>query len=149
MKVWILRHGQAEGHAPTDAERNLTEHGRAEVLRSAAHLIGQPLGAIIASPYVRAQQTAQLVHEALGFQPEIRTVPWLTPDGDVQQVLEKLDTDDDVLLVSHQPLVGSLISFLQHGHQRQPQPMYTASLAQLEGDFPLAGLMSLVDVKNP
>ncbi|RFD27384.1 phosphohistidine phosphatase SixA [Pseudomonas sp. GL93] len=149
MKVWILRHGEAQAHAPTDAERNLTEHGRAEVVRSAAHLIGQPLGAIIASPYVRAQQTAQLVRDVLGFQPEIRTVPWLTPDGDVQRVLEKLDTDDDVLLVSHQPLVGSLISFLQHGHQRQPEPMYTASLAQLEGDFPLAGLMSLVDVKNP
>ena len=149
MKVWILRHGEAQAHARTDAERNLTEHGRAEVLRSAAHLIGQPLGAIIASPYVRAQHTAQLVRDVLGFQPEIRTVPWLTPDGDVQRVLEKLDSDDDVLLVSHQPLVGSLISFLQHGHQRQPQPMYTASLAQLEGDFPLAGLMSLVDVKNP
>ncbi|MBI6976195.1 MULTISPECIES: phosphohistidine phosphatase SixA [Pseudomonas] len=149
MKVWILRHGEAQAHARTDAERNLTEHGRAEVLRSAAHLIGQPLGAIIASPYVRAQQTAQLVRHVLEFQADIVTVSWLTPDGDVRQVLEKLDTDDDVLLVSHQPLVGSLISFLQHGHQRQPQPMYTASLAQLEGDFPLAGLMSLVDVKNP
>ena len=149
MKVWILRHGEAQAHARTDAERNLTEHGRAEVLRSAAHLIGQPLGAIIASPYVRAQQTAQLVRDVLGFEREILTVPWLTPDEDVRQVLEKLDTDDDVLLVSHQPLVGSLISFLQHGHQRQPQPMYTASLAQLEGDFPLAGLMSLVGVKNP
>lgn len=149
MKVWILRHGEAQAHARTDAERNLTEHGRAEVLRSAAHLIGQPLGAIIASPYVRAQQTAQLVRDVLGFEREILTVPWLTPDEDVRQVLEKLDTDDDVLLVSHQPLVGNLISFLQHGHQRQPQPMYTASLAQLEGDFPLTGLMSLVDVKNP
>ncbi|EIK62338.1 phosphohistidine phosphatase SixA [Pseudomonas lactis] len=149
MKVWILRHGEAQAHARTDAERNLTEHGRAEVLRSAAHLIGQPLGAIIASPYVRAQQTAQLVRHVLEFQADIVTVPWLTPDGDVRQVLEKLDTDDDVLLVSHQPLVGSLISFLQHGHQRQPQPMYTASLAELEGDFPLAGLMSLVGVKNP
>nr|WP_189672250.1 phosphohistidine phosphatase SixA [Pseudomonas sp. SWRI18] len=144
-----MRHGEAEGQAPTDAERNLTEQGRAEVLRSAAHLIGQPLGAIIASPYVRAQQTAHLVREALGFAADIRTVPWLTPEGNPLQVLEKLDSDDNVLLVSHQPLVGSLISFLQHGHQRQPQPMYTASLAELEGDFPLAGLMSLVSVKNP
>ncbi|MBC3245762.1 phosphohistidine phosphatase SixA [Pseudomonas lurida] len=149
MKLWVLRHGEAEGHARTDAERNLTEHGRAEVLRSAAHLIGQPLSAIIASPYVRAQQTAHLVREVLGFEPDIRTVPWLTPEGNPQQVLEKLDSDDNVLLVSHQPLVGSLISFLQHGHQRQPQPMYTASLAELEGDFPLAGLMSLVSVNNP
>jgi phosphohistidine phosphatase len=58
VKLWILRHGEAEGHARTDAERNLTEHGRGEVLRSAAHLIGQPITAIVASPYVRAQQTA-------------------------------------------------------------------------------------------
>ena len=149
MKLWVLRHGEAESHASSDAQRNLTEHGRQEVLHSAAHLIGQPISAIIASPYVRAQQTAQLVREALGFVPEIRTVPWLTPDGNPLQVLEKLDTDDNVLLVSHQPLVGSLISFLQHGHQRQPQPMHTASLAELEGDFPLAGLMSLVSVNNP
>ena len=149
MKLWVLRHGEAESHAASDAQRNLTEHGRQEVLHSAAHLIGQPISAIIASPYVRAQQTAQLVREALGFVPEIRTVPWLTPDGNPLQVLEKLDTDDNVLLVSHQPLVGNLISFLQHGHQRQPQPMHTASLAELEGDFPLAGLMSLNSVKNP
>ncbi|MDI5124298.1 phosphohistidine phosphatase SixA, partial [Salmonella enterica subsp. enterica serovar Montevideo] len=137
MKLWVLRHGEAEGHARTDAERELTEHGRAEVLRSAAHLIGQPVDAIIASPYVRAQQTAQLVRQALGFEADIRTVPWLTPEGNPLEVLNKLDSDDNVLLVSHQPLVGSLISFLQHGHQRQPQPMHTASLAELEGDFPL------------
>ncbi|WP_271043748.1 phosphohistidine phosphatase SixA [Pseudomonas sp. VB3] len=149
MKLWVLRHGEAESHAPSDAQRNLTERGREEVLHSAAHLIGQPISAIIASPYVRAQQTAQLVREALGFVPEIRTVSWLTPDGNPLQVLEKLDTDDNVLLVSHQPLVGNLISFLQYGHQRQPQPMHTASLAELEGDFPLAGLMSLNNVKNP
>ena len=149
MKVWVLRHGEAQAHARTDAERNLTEQGRAEVLRSAAHLIGQPLSAIFASPYVRAQQTAELVREALGFEADIRTVPWLTPEGNPLRVLEKLDTDDNVLLVSHQPLVGSLISFLQHGHQRQPEPMYTASLAELEGDFALAGLMSLISVRNP
>lgn len=149
MKLWILRHGEAEAHARTDAERNLTERGRAEVLRSAAHLIGQSLNAIIASPYVRAQQTARLVREALGFVPDIRTVPWLTPEGSPEQVLAHLEAEDNVLLVSHQPLVGNLISFLQHGHSRQPQPMYTASLAQLEGEFALAGLMSLVSVKNP
>ncbi|PHN21471.1 phosphohistidine phosphatase SixA [Pseudomonas sp. ICMP 460] len=152
MKLWILRHGEAQAQARTDAERNLTEQGRGEVLRSAAHLIGQPISAILASPYVRAQQTAELVRDALGFEPPIKTVAWLTPEGNPLQVLAQLDTDsadDNVLLVSHQPLVGSLISFLQHGHQRQPQPMHTASLAELEGDFPLAGLMNLVSVKHP
>ncbi|MDP9533701.1 phosphohistidine phosphatase SixA [Pseudomonas protegens] len=149
MKLWVLRHGQAESHAPTDAQRNLTAHGREEVLGSAAQLIGQPISAIIASPYVRAQQTAQLVREALGFEAEIRTVPWLTPEANPLLVLQQLDGADNLLLVSHQPLVGSLIGLLQHGHLRDPQPMNTASLAELEGDWPLAGLMTLNGVKHP
>ncbi|MBW8357266.1 MAG: phosphohistidine phosphatase SixA [Pseudomonas sp.] len=149
MKLWVLRHGQAESHAPTDAQRNLTAHGREEVLGSAAQLIGQPISAIIASPYVRAQQTAQLVREALGFEAEIRTVSWLTPEANPLLVLQQLDGADNLLLVSHQPLVGSLIGLLQHGHLRDPQPMNTASLAELEGDWPLAGLMILNGVKHP
>jgi len=50
MKVWVLRHGEAEpyGSRP-DSERALTEHGRKEVLHSAAKLMGQPLTAIYAS----------------------------------------------------------------------------------------------------
>lgn len=145
MKLWVLRHGEAQARANTDAERRLTEHGREQVLFSAARLLGQPLQAIIASPYVRAQQTAALVHDALGFADPVRTVPWLTPESDPQQVLTELERlrFEQVLLVSHQPLVGSLVSLLEHGHRQQPAPMSTASLAQLEGEWPLAGLMTL------
>lgn len=149
MRVWVLRHGEAEGHARSDAQRKLTDHGREEVLRSAAHLIGRDIRAIIASPYVRAQQTAQLVREALGFEPEIRTVAWLTPESNPLDVLKHLDNDDDVLLVSHQPFVGELISLMLHGHMRQPQPMHTASLVELEGEWPLAGSMTLLSAYHP
>ncbi|MDD2061270.1 phosphohistidine phosphatase SixA [Pseudomonas sp. GD03860] len=145
MKLWVLRHGEAEPRARSDAERNLTAHGREQVLRSAAHLLGQPLQAILASPYVRAQQTAALVHEALGFDKSVVTVPWLTPDTEPGQVIAALDALglEHVLLVSHQPLVGNLVGMLQHGHSRAAEGMGTASLAQLEGDWPLAGLMTL------
>lgn len=145
MKLWVLRHGEAEPRANTDAERRLTAHGREQVMRSAARLLGQPLDAIIASPYVRAQQTAALVYEALGFAGPVRTVPWLTPDSDAGEVIGELDKLglEHVLLVSHQPLVGNLVSMLEHGHGQHPAPMSTASLAELEGDWPLAGLMTL------
>ncbi|AZL69732.1 MULTISPECIES: phosphohistidine phosphatase SixA [Pseudomonas] len=145
MKLWVLRHGEAQPRANTDAERPLTAHGREQVLRSAAHLLGQPLQAIIASPYVRAQQTAALVHDALGFAEPVRTVPWLTPESNVQQVIGELERLglEHVLLVSHQPLVGSLVGMLEHGHAQQPAPLSTASLAMLDGDWPLAGLMTL------
>ena len=145
MKLWVLRHGEAEPRANTDAERRLTGHGREQVLHSAARLLGQPLQAIIASPYVRAQQTAALVHDVLGFAEPVLTMSWLTPDSDVGQVIGGLDTLglEHVLLVSHQPLVGTLVGMLEHGHGQQPASMSTASLAELEGDWPLAGLMTL------
>lgn len=150
MKLWILRHGEAKPQARTDAERELTVKGREEVLRSAAHLMGQPLQRIIASPYVRAQQTAELVRQALGFTDAIVTVPWLTPDCNPHKVLEQLDaySAENVLLVSHQPLVGTLIGLAVHGSLQQAQPMHTASLARLEADLPLAGAMELVDVRH-
>jgi len=151
VKLWVLRHGEAELRANSDAERRLTAHGREQVVRSAAHLLGQPLQAIIASPYVRAQQTAALVHETLGFAEPLRTVPWLTPEADVQQVIgaiERLGLEH-VLLVSHQPLVGNLVGLLQHGHLQQPAAMSTASLAELEGEWPLAGLMTLKALNAP
>lgn len=150
MKLWILRHGESHQQARSDAERELTPHGRAQVLSSAAHLLGQPLNRIIASPYVRAQQTAELVHQVLGFPDPIVTVDWLTPDNDPRVVLGQLDrySNEHVLLVSHQPLVGSLVGGLVHGHYGSAEPMNTASLAELEGDFPLAGLMELRGVRQ-
>jgi len=150
VKVWILRHGEAQAHARSDAERELTAHGREEVLKSAAHLLGKPLTRIIASPYVRARQTAELVRQALGFSEPIAIAPWLTPESSPGQVLSRLDTygSDDILLVSHQPLVGALIGLAVHGNLQQPQPMSTASLAELEAELPLAGGMQLLSVRH-
>lgn len=149
MKLWVLRHGEAEPYARRDAERELTGRGRDQVRRSTAHLVGKPLDRIWVSPYVRAQQTAALVCEVLGFTGELKTVPWLTPDSEPKYSASLLPDDGHVLLVSHQPFVGDLISLLQFGHLRQPQPMQTASLAELEGEWPLAGSMTLLGVVNP
>jgi phosphohistidine phosphatase len=150
VKLWLLRHGEAEPQARTDAARELTRHGRKEVLHSAAHLLGRPVTAILASPYVRAQQTAELVRETLGFTEPIVTVPWLTPDGDLAEALRYLDAqgDQELLLVTHQPLVGELASLLLHGHRQEPVPMKTASLAELDGEFVLAGSMWLSSLRH-
>jgi phosphohistidine phosphatase len=150
MKLWVLRHGEAVpyGSCP-DSERELTDHGRKEVLNSAAHLIGQPLTAIYASPYLRAQQTAQIVREALGFEPEIRTVEWLTPETDPDKVTDQLVSVSNVLLVSHNPLVGNLLSYLQHGAGYPPEKVSTAGLAELESPELLIGSMNLNSLKHP
>ena len=151
MKLWVMRHGEAVPHGsrPHDSERELTDHGREEVLHSAALLMGQPLTAIYASPYLRAQQTAQLVRETLGFEPEIRIVEWLTPDTDPDKVAEQLVSVSEALLVSHNPLVGNLLSYLQHGAGYPPERVSTAGLAELKGDELLVGSMTLDSIKHP
>jgi phosphohistidine phosphatase len=151
MKLWLLRHGEAEPTARTDAERNLTVHGRQQVREAAAQLLGRPLQAVLVSPYVRAQQTADLVCDVLAFSGMRQTVPWLTPESDLRQTLRELDgyAFDELLLVTHQPLVGALAGLLIHGHRQQQLPMNTASLALLEGDELLVGLMKLSLHKHP
>ncbi|HBX54683.1 phosphohistidine phosphatase SixA [Pseudomonas sp. UBA2684] len=151
MRLWLLRHGEAEPHARSDAERVLTARGREDVRQAAVQLEGRTLSAILASPYVRAQQTAALVRDALGFTAGIHTVPWLTPDSDPREVLVQLDryADGELLLVTHQPLVGAVAGLLLHGHRQQPLPMQTASLAELDGEMIAAGGMNLLAVVHP
>lgn len=151
MRLWLLRHGEAEPQARSDAERALTARGREQVRLAAVQLQGRRLGAILASPYVRAQQTAALVREALGFAGGVHTVPWLTPDSAPREVLAQLDRypERELLLVSHQPLVGALAGLLIHGHRQQPVAMHTASLAELEGDLLAAGAMDLLALVHP
>jgi phosphohistidine phosphatase len=145
VRLWLLRHGHAEPHAAQDSLRRLTADGRREVLLSAAQLVARPLGAILCSPYVRARQTAELVAEALSSSLIIEIVPWLTPDVSAREALDCLAArhEGELLLVSHQPLVGELAGLLEHGHRQQPLPMKTAALAAFDGSLPVAGGMTL------
>lgn len=150
MRLWLLRHGEAEPRARTDAERNLTERGRRDVRENAAHLRGRALQAILVSPYQRAQQTAEEVQRALGFEGPCETVPWLTSESDLNEALRQLDRrgEGELLLVTHQPLVGNLGGWLVHGHSGASLPMATASLAELEGEAIAGGLMRLVSLRH-
>lgn len=151
MRLWVLRHGQAEPHAATDARRQLTEEGRREAQMMARRLSDEPLDIILASPYVRAQQTAELVREQLQMRRAIVTVDWATPDDDPLAVLDHLAERSEarILLVSHQPLVGQLLSLAIDGHRQGHYPMPTAGLACLEMPLPAAGAAELCELTSP
>ena len=139
MKIWLLRHGEAELTARRDADRVLTAYGRQQVSEIAAHLRGQPLSTVLCSPYVRARQTADIVLDALG--PMV--IRWLCLGWyqmSWQAVVRQLDSlaKGDLLLVSHQPLLGLLGAGYAKAIRRA-LPLGTASLACLEGDFAVAG----------
>ena len=151
MRLWVLRHGQAEAQAASDAQRQLTGHGRDEVLSMARRLQQAVPDVILASPYVRAQQTAELVRGALQMRRAIITVDWATPDDDPLAVLDHLAerSEGSILLVSHQPLVGQLLSLAVEGHRQAHYPMPTAALACLDMALPAAGSATLLDLSSP
>lgn len=150
MTLWLLRHGEAEARARSDAERPLTERGRKEVRRNAERLRGRPLQYILASPYLRAQQTAEIVREVLGLALPLTTVDWATPDDSPGEAANRLDSyPGHCLLVSHNPLLGQLAGFLQHGHLQEPLLLHTASLVELDGAAAIPGLMQLAGLYHP
>lgn len=142
MKLYLMRHGQAESFAASDAERQLTERGIAQSRAMAQYLKVEPPAKAIASPLVRACQTAFNVVEPLQHEVPFGTCEYLVPDEDPRQVLEWLKTvecDGPLLLVTHNPLVSLLVSYLIHGHMQGSISLATADLVYLDLTAPVAG----------
>lgn len=98
--LWLLRHGEAEDSAP-DAERRLTAGGEHQARAAGAALAATGVGidACMASPKVRAAQTARLACEALGVTPLLE--PALA--GGPIAAEELAAGLGEVLLVGHDP----------------------------------------------
>lgn len=136
MRTFILRHGEAQLFANRDADRMLTAIGRQQTIdiltASAAEL--RSVTRIVASPYVRAQQTAALAAELLAL--PVATSPLLVPEGELMAVAGLLESraGETLLLVSHQPLVGNLVNWfcgLEPGRHR----MGTSALACIDAEI--------------
>lgn len=138
MQLLVVRHGEAEARAPLDSQRNLTPRGRDMVAQLGAAIIQKNFmpGQIWASPYVRAQQTAQILHRQLAPVDFVRECPVITPDSNVHDCLtwlQRVPESESLMLVSHQPFVTQLISWLCHA-SLQPDasvPSLTTSAAVL------------------
>lgn len=153
MTIFILRHGQAEPQVTTDEVRRLTDKGHTDTVNvvQGRHADMVPLAQIWASPLMRAQQTAEI---AASYFPDvsIQTTDLLIPEADPQALLNWLDglrgqqlTDPDlsILLVSHQPLVGRVVSMLC-GKPDDYYPMGTSSLAAIDTQIIAAGVGDLL-----
>jgi len=117
MQLLIVRHGEAEMAAASDEVRNLTSRGRDVTAALAQALIKKSFvpTQIWASPLVRAQQTAAILQKQLSPASPVRECAAAIPEGDVRQcvgLLQRTDADENIILVSHQPFVTQLISWL-------------------------------------
>ncbi len=163
MQVFIMRHGQAqefsEQNGFDDSQRALTEQGKQEAKIMADWLENKQLKLVqvLVSPYIRAQQTCDIVTEDL--RSNIITVDFITPAGDARQVHDYIDgliseldvnasNQTTILIVSHMPLVSYLVAQLT---QSMNTPIFaTAGIAHIDYNVntmkgQLLGMVSPVD----
>ena len=153
MTIFILRHGQAEAQITTDEARRLTDKGRSDTARVVQARVADmaPLAQIWASSLVRAQQTAEI---AANYFPrlKIQTTDLLVPEANPLALLDWLDElnaqqlanpDQSILLVSHQPLVGSIVNMLC-SKPDDYYPMGTSSLAAIRAQVIAADMGDLL-----
>ncbi|MGL4859317.1 MAG: phosphohistidine phosphatase SixA [Enterobacteriaceae bacterium] len=145
MKILIMRHGEAAPMGVSDAQRPLTSTGREEAKQIANWLqqkTGSSIDKILVSPYLRARQTLAAVKNQLALPAEVEELPELRPGGDARVIADYLQAlaqanVDTVLIISHLPLVGYLVSELC---PTEAPPMFpTAAIAQVVLDKELRG----------
>ena len=160
MLVVLVRHGDAAFGVP-DATRELTSRGKEAVqnafltYRDFRHrgILGSNdakggLGRsasfrLIASPFLRAQQTAELIikgMEADGLQSPAVASSFLEPEADPKDVvalIEKAHTQGvtELWLVAHNPLLSTLLSLLVEGECQSQSPLATAEIVELEVEW--------------
>lgn len=99
--IYLLRHGDAESPGGDDSSRRLTAKGerQARAAGRALAVLGAEIEACLASPKLRAAETARLACEALGLEPESEKELC----GGAFNALDLAAGRGDVLLVGHEP----------------------------------------------
>ncbi len=135
----ILRHAKTQQDAPAgDHARQLTERGLRDAAAMAPYirtLVGIP-DAIVTSDARRAQQTAEIVADGVGFSEPLTIAPRIygaDPDTLFDVVRALPDDADRVVLVGHNPGLEALAAALA-GSDAIRLP--TSALAHLEFDVP-------------
>jgi phosphohistidine phosphatase len=136
MDVWLLRHAAAEDQAPSgrDADRKLTPEGAARASAVARGLAEMASGieAVLSSSYRRAKETAEPAAKALGV--AVTESRALEPGHSPDEVLKQLAASswEQVLLVGHEPLLGSIVGVVVFGDEDRAIPLKKAQVAHLK-----------------
>ncbi len=141
MRLYFLRHGDAEYTSSSDSARALTNDGLAQARHVARALetLDVRLTAILSSPFVRAQQTARSIAEAI---PEIsvQLTDRLKPNADPAGLFEELNhlsRDSRILLTAHEPFISTCVGELISTGQVPSISVKKASLVAVEAGAPV------------
>lgn len=132
MILYIVRHAIAEQRDSTsneeqDSQRPLTDEGRKKFRQIARGLrdMGTRIDLILTSPYLRAIDTARLLHKKLELDPEKLVImqglsPLGNPDQLIHEIGERYASVGSIALVGHEPGLSRLIAVLLSGDPTLP-----------------------------
>jgi phosphohistidine phosphatase len=142
MELYLMRHGIAADLGTDgitrDRDRPLTSRGARRVRRVAEALreLELDLDLVLASPFARARETAEIVVEVLGIGKRLELTPHLAIPADSPRLIQELNgrrpTPSRVLLVGHEPHLGDLTTLLTTGGANPAITFRKAGLCRLE-----------------
>ncbi len=156
LELYLIRHGIAEDRGdewPDDSKRPLTADGITKLRKEARGLIelDVTIEHIVASPLVRARQTADVFAETLKNKPAVTTTDALAPAGTpaaVEQEIAKHVRKGHVALVGHEPNLGELAAHFIGA--RAPLEFRKGGICRIDFDvLPPKGRGSLVWFATP
>jgi len=114
--IWIMRHGLAENQFDSDFNRALSATGAKQAQSVAQQIMADGLmpTRLIASPYRRTQETAQVVRDTLGLDLPIESDEQFVHFADHRVAASYLAALDDpaVMVISHMPIVAKMSQYL-------------------------------------
>lgn len=145
MRVILLRHGiawdRADPACPVDPERPLTDEGQKKTRKVARGLarVGVKPVRVLASPYLRARQTATIAAEELGVAAErLIVTDSLLPEAAPYALFHALyafaHVDAEILCVGHAPHLDRALALSITGDKVPVTSLKKAGAALLEVD---------------
>jgi phosphohistidine phosphatase SixA len=125
VRLFLVRHAHSDPGDP-DELRPLSARGREQARDLAERLTGVEPSLVVASPLLRARETASAIAKAT--RAELRVDDRLAPGADAEGVLDAIaGADGPVVAVGHQPDCSEIAAALGAG----------------ERDFPTAGVVEV------
>lgn len=142
MQLYIMRHAIAalrEKWNGPDGDRPLTRAGRARMRQAARGLrrLGVRFDVIMASPLVRAIQTAEIVAQEFKHRAPVEICPALAPGLHPESLfnfIRAFPTARRVLVVGHEPDLGNFALHLVGGAHADRMPLRKGAVVRIDLD---------------
>ena len=119
MNLYLIRHAIAEEENASgeDSQRELTDKGakKMRLIAKGLRTLGIEFDRVLTSPYIRAQQTAEILADVFKMKKSVSVSENLTPMGDPDLLLAEINenyTVNSLAIVGHEPYLSTLVSLL-------------------------------------